>query len=152
MKKLEMYKKVLLEADNEAIFEKVSNQYSDDLLEFDEFQIDYFNFLIEIHSQPKYYCQKGLFHFLAIIGVDTDIMSAEQLKAISDSITNNFIYYEDEMLCITACDFIARYYRYEDAKEILLNLKRLEKKKSEKGFADDGLRILNNERRRANKE
>lgn len=133
---------MLLEAKNEATYEKVSNLYSDGLLEYDGFPDEYLSFLVDILSESKFYSKDGAFHFLAIIGVDTDIMSPDQLKSISDAITSNFIYYDDEMLCLTACDFIARYYPNKEAKKILLRLKEIENDKTEKGFADDGLRIL----------
>ncbi|MCO6427224.1 hypothetical protein [Nitrosomonas communis] len=41
-----------------------------------------------------------------------------------------------------------RYYPHEEAERILLRLKYIENEKKEKGFADDGLRILSNEKRR----
>lgn len=133
---------MLLESKNEATFEKVANQFSDRLLNHVGFPIEYSNFLIDILSEPKFYAKEGAFHFLAIVGVDTDIMSSVQLKNISDAIESNFINYNDEMLCLTACDFIARYYPNVEARRILLRLKQIEGGKAEKGFVDDGLRIL----------
>jgi hypothetical protein len=152
MSNLEKYAKTLLGADRESIFERVSNQYSDDLLDFGNFQEDYLDFLVSIYSKPEFFLKKGAYHFLAVVGVDTDIMSAEQLKTIAKALIENFIDYEDEMLCLTTCDFIARYYPFDEAKKILLMLKEIEKGKKEQGFANDGLRILNNERIRAEKE
>lgn len=149
MDKFSSYRKVLLETSNEREFEKVSSLFSDDLLEEDGFPNEYLEFLIEIISDPSFYSKEGAFHFLAVVGVDTDIMTHEQLNAISDAILGNFINYEDEMLCITSCDFIARYYSHDEAERILLKLKSIEDQKSEKGFADDGLRILQNERERS---
>lgn len=140
---------MLLEAKDEADYEKASNLYSDDILEYENFPDEYLAFLIEILTKPEFYAQQGAYHFLAIIGADTDIMSAIQLENISDAIIGNYVNYVDEMLCLTVCDFIARYYPHEEAERILLHLKHIENQKEEKGFANDGLRILSNERQRS---
>jgi len=150
MNKLDSYKKMLLEAKTESVFEKVSNLYSDDILEYSGFPNEHLDFLLDVLSESQFYTKKGAFHFLAILGVDTDIMSQAQLKKISDEIKNNYINYSDEMLCLTSCDFIARYYPAEEAKLILLELQNIEKNKSMSGYADDGLRIIDNEEKRSN--
>lgn len=137
---------MLLDSNEEREFEKIANLYSNDILDFAEFPNDYCDFLVDILSDKRIYTKTGAHYFLALLGADTDIMSGEQLKSISQVITENFAYYVDEMLCLTSCDFIARYYQKDYAESILNQLKRIEEKKSEKGFADDGLRILRNER------
>ena len=148
MEKFSSYREALLEATSEREFERISKLFSDDLLEVNGFPNEYLEFLIEVISEPSFYSKKGAFHFLAAIGVDTDIMTPAQLNAISDAILGNFINYEDEMICITSCDFIARYYPHDEAERILLKLKSIENQKSEKGCADDGLRIFQNEKER----
>lgn len=148
MDKINTFRKMLLEAKSESAYQKVSNLYSDDILEYKKFPDEYLAFLIEILTKHQFYTKRGAFHFLAIIGIETDIMSTAQLKNISDAIIDNYVNYADEMLCLTACDFIARYYPHEEAERILLRLKHIENEKEEKGFADDGLRILSNEKRR----
>ena len=148
MDKINSYRKMLLEAKSESAFQKVSNLYSDDILEYKTFPDEYLAFLIEILTKPQFYTKQGVFRFLAIIGIETDIMSTAQLKNISDAIIDSYVNYADGMLCLTACDFIARYYPHEEAERILLRLKYMENEKEEKGFADDGLRILRNERQK----
>lgn len=148
MDKINTFRKMLLEAKSESAYQKISNLYSDDILEYKNFPDEYLAFLIEILTKHRFYTKRGAFHFLAIIGIETDIMSTAQLKNISDAIIDKYVNYADEMLCLTACDFIARYYPHEEAERILLRLKYIENEKEEKGFADDGLRILSNEKRR----
>lgn len=142
MNKLESYKAILLEAENEEIYEDVSHLYSDDILEFGKFPDDYSDFLIEILSNPLFFASKGAYHFLAIVGVDAEIMNSTQLKGISRAIQNNFVKYIDEMLCLTAVDFIARYYPKSEAEKLLASIKKIENEKSIKGFAEEGFRIL----------
>ena len=142
MKELEQLRKMLLESHKTSTYSKVANLFSDGMLEYKGFPDEYLSFLIEVLSDETFYSKRGVFHFLAIIGVDADIMTKEQLKTISDTITDNFINYEDDMLCLTACDFIAHYYPYEDAKKILLNIKEIEIDKTEQGYALDGLKTL----------
>lgn len=149
MDKFSSYREALLEATSERDFERVSSAFSDSLLEESGFPNEYLEFLVEILSDSIFYSKEGAFHFLAVIGVDTDIMTPIQLNAISNAIVENFINYEDEMLCITSCDFIARYYPHDEAERLLFRLKSIEEKKPEKGFANDGLRILQNERNRS---
>lgn len=144
MQKIKQYREALLSAKDESTYEQIANLFSDGLLEYSDFPNEYLDFLIEILSDVQHYTTQGSYYLLAIIGVDTYIMTPSQLAAISEAITNNFINYDDEMLCLTACDFIARYYPASDAEKNLLELKRLEQGKVEKGFADDGLRTLRN--------
>lgn len=139
---IDSFSKMLLEAKNEAACEKIADLYSDGILEYKNFPDEYLDFIVSILSESNFYSKEGVFHFLATLGMETDIMSTTQLKSISDAITSNFINYDDEMLCLTACDFIARYYPNKEAKKILLRLKEIESDKTEKGFADDGLRTL----------
>ncbi len=143
MKELNSYRKMLCESIKTSTYLKVANLFADGMLEYKGWPAEYLKFLIELLSEPKFYVEKGVFHFLAIIGVDTDVMSTEQLKTISDTIIDNFANCEDDMLCLTACDFIAHYYPYNEAKKILTRIKEIEKNKAEKGYAEDGLRTLN---------
>lgn len=133
-------------------FQKVADDYEDDILSFCSYPDNYIDFFLKLMSDSRFYTKQGLWQFLLMIGVDVEIMPTEQTKAIAKVLTENFIHYEDEMLCLTTCDFIARYYPFDEAEKILLMLKEIEKGKKEQGFANDGLRILNNERIRAEKE
>ncbi len=142
MEELDLFRQTLLESKKESTFRKVANSFSEHILDYDHFPEEYLKFLVELLSNVEFYVEKGVFHFLAMIGVDTDIMSASQLKTISDTITENFINYKDDMLCLTSCDFFAHYYPYEEAKKILLSIKEVENNKAEQGYAEDGLRTL----------
>ena len=148
MDKISTFREKLTESKNELDIEEVADQYSDGIADYGDFPDEYAAFLFEILSVPLFYTKPGIYKFLSIVGVDTDIMSSKQLRNISDAIIDNYINYNDEILCITACDFIARYYPHKEAEEILLRLKHIEDNKVEKGFADDGLRILINEAKR----
>lgn len=136
-------------AQKESEVKKVANEFSDDILEYESFPEDYSELLIQILSSNECISKKGAFHFLVLIGADTDIMTPKQLDSIATTIVSNYINYEDDMLCLTSCDFIARYYPYSSAKSYLSKLKEIESSKSQKGFADDGIRILENEIKRS---
>lgn len=140
--KFSEYKSGILRSASEAEVEKIAKLFSNDLLEYEPFPDDYLDFFVDILSNNKYFRKKGIFYFVALLGVDAEIMSAKQLISISNSIVDNFQYYEDEMLCLTSCDFIAYYYPKKEAKKILIKLKKIEANKSLKGYADDGLKTL----------
>ena len=137
---------------SESVFQKIADNYEDDLLEFDDYPEEYFNFFIKLLSERQFYAKPGLWNFLLVVGTESHKLSSEAYQTISNCIIDNYSEYEDEDLCLAVCDFIARNYEHTQAEKVLLELKSLEQLKAEKGFADDGLRILNNERTRASKE
>jgi hypothetical protein len=130
---------------SESIYQKVADNYEDDLLDFDDYPKEYFDFFLRLLSEHQFYSKPGLWNFLLIISTESHKLSGEAYKAISGCIIDNYSKYEDEDLCLAVCDFIARNYEYIEAEKLLLKLKKLEQNKTEKGFADDGLRILNSE-------
>ena len=136
-------------AKNRSDFEAASNGLSESILDENGFTDEHLKIVTYVLSDNSVYSKDGAFYILAILGVDTDIMTKSQLDAVAEAIVSNFEHYDDEMLCITACDFLARYYPVDDAERYLLRIKSVEQKKSEGGFANDGLITLKKERARA---
>lgn len=147
--KLNKYKKLILNSSKESEIEDISNNFSDDLLDYGmQFPDSYLDFLIEIMSTKKYYDKAGLYNFLAVVSIEVDIMSHPQLERLVKVISNNYFYYIDEMLCITSIDFIARYLSSENATIIINDLYLMENDSFKKQICLDGIKIIDNEKKR----
>lgn len=145
---LEVYEREILSSPkkkSESVIQQLADSYEDDLLEFDDFPEEYLDFLLRLLSEEQFFKKPGLWNFMIVIGTEYHKLSSIQYKKISDCILDNYIHYHDEDLSLAVCDFIARNYEHKKAEELLLSLRKIEKVKDEKGFADDGLRILKNE-------
>lgn len=149
MMNVEECKKAFSLAKSRTDFEVAANGLSESILDENGFTDDHLGVVTYVLSDSSVYSKDGAFYVLAILGVDTDIMTKTHLDSIAETIVENFEYYDDEMLCLTACDFLARYYPYDKAEGYLLRVKAVEQKKSEGGFANDGLITLKKERARA---
>ena len=134
---------------SERVFQEIAERYELDLLEYDDFPDDYFDFFLRLLSEERFFQKPGVWGFLLVYGTESHRLSPDHYEKIADRIIDNFVHYLDEDLCLAACDFIARNYEHKRAEKLLLRLKEIEKRKVEKGFADDGLRILGNEKRRS---
>lgn len=146
--KLDEFERNILECPlekSEAVFQKAADSYEDELLEYDDFPEPYFLFFLKLLSEQKFFDKPGLWNFLLVISTESHKLSSEHYSRIADAILNNYVFYEDEDLCLAVCDFVARNYDHNTARGILDKLREIENEKSEKGFADDGLRILANE-------
>jgi hypothetical protein len=132
----------------ESVLQRVADSFEDDLLEVDSFPEDYFTFFLRLLSEEQFFNKPGVWNFLLVMGTESHKLSTDHYNKIADCILNNFAHYQDEDLNLAVCDFIARNYDHKLAEKILLTLKEIEKEKKEKGFADDGLRILSNEKKR----
>ncbi|PTU28293.1 hypothetical protein [Stenotrophobium rhamnosiphilum] len=139
----------------ESIFQKIADQYEDDLLEVENFPDEYFTFVLELLSNENFYSKKGLWNFLLVLGTEQGKLRVQHYQELAKCITNHYGRYLDEDLCLAVCDFIARNYSTTDAQSLFDKMALTENKKPEKlrGFVNDGLRILLAEdRRNRNKE
>ncbi|MCK9383956.1 MAG: hypothetical protein M0Q15_04925 [Nevskia sp.] len=91
-----------------------------------------------------------MFIFLLSLSAEKDNLCPDHYRALAKQIIDNYENYLDELLCLTACDFIARNYPFTTAKDIFNRLAPIEKKKPEtlRGYVEDGLRILAAEEKR----
>jgi hypothetical protein len=149
-KKIEDYISSLLSAKPErceGVFSRAADNFEDDLLEFDDFPQDYFDFVICLLSEKRFYSRPGVWNFLLVLGTEKEKLQEIHHRSLAQAITNSYPFYENEDLCLAVCDFIARNYEAKWAKELLNRLKSLEAAKVAelRGFADDGLRILDRE-------
>jgi hypothetical protein len=147
LKKLDTYLAALADCAPtaaEATFRKVADSYEDDLLEFEDFPVDYFNFFMKLLSERKYYSKPGLWNFLLVLGTESHKLLPLHYKMLGEKFVENYDKYRDEDLCLAICDFIARNYPPDKAKNIFGRLFEIENKKDEslRGFVADGLRIL----------
>ena len=129
----------------DSTFQKIADRYEDDLLEFDEYPEDYFHFFLKLLCEERFFEKPGLWNFLLVLSTESHKLSMEHYNKIADCIVDNYLKYNDADLCLSVCDFIARNYESKFAERLLLGLKDIEKQKIKAGFADDGLRILQNE-------
>ena len=130
---------------SESVCGKVADRFENDLLEADIFPAGYFEFIVELLSSEQFYPKPGIWNFLLVLSTEKQKLLATHYEKLAAAILSNYLNYTDSDLCLAICDFIARNYRHSRAKELLDNLKTLELTKSGKGFADEGLWILDRE-------
>ncbi len=148
--KLAQYLDAILQAkakQSESACSKAADNFEDDLLEFENFPDEYFEFVLNLLSKEEFYSRPGIWNFLLVLGTEKHKLLLTHYDRISVCIVDYYREYTDEDLCLAACDFIARNYAEASARKLLNKLKDIEKEKDEdlRGFADDGLRILEQE-------
>lgn len=148
--KIENYSVSLLEAKPErceGVFSRTADNFEDDLLEFDEFPPEYFDFALSLLSDERYYSRPGVWNFLLVLGTEKEKLLEAHYRALAQVITDNYPSYKNPDLCLAVCDFIARNYETKWARELLTRLKGLEAVKPAElqGSADEGLKILERE-------
>lgn len=128
----------------EAVFRAVADAFEDDLLECDTFPRDYFEFALDLLSDPQLYQKPGVWNFLLVLGSEKQKMLPSHYSEVASRILRSYKGYTDPDLCLAACDFIARNYPCQTAKSMLADLGSIEIEKSEelRGFVSDGLKIL----------
>jgi len=147
IEKLDKYKQMLLSCsvnNCELIYEQVADCYENDLIEFGDYPEEYLQFFLDLLGEPEIYNKQGLWAFFLVVGTESHKLTYEAKAAIARALVANYPQYEDSTLCLSACDFIARYYDYCESEKILRTLDDIEHGKSLKGFAKDGLHTLYN--------
>ena len=131
----------------EGVFSRAADSFEDDLLEFEDFPSEYFDFAIALLSEKRFFSRPGVWNFLLVLSTEKEKLQEPHYRSLAQAITDNYPAYENEDLCLAVCDFIARNYEARRARELLSRLKQLETAKAPKlhGFADDGLRTLERE-------
>ena len=140
------------ELESESLFQKMADDFEDDLLEYDGFPEEHFDFFLRLLSDSKLMNKKGVWNFLLAMGTESHRLTSDHYKRISSAISENYQSYEDEDMCLAVCDFIARNYEYSEAKSLLKFLNEIENKMSIGGFAGDGLLIAEFEKERLDAE
>lgn len=144
---LQEYENILLgcsEANSESVFQNIADRYEDDLLNFDDFPEDYFNFIIKLLSDSRFYSKAGVWNFLLVLSTEFHRLSTQHYNRLAEIFVDNYKNYQDEDLCLAVCDFIARNYNLNKAEQIFSRLDPIEKLKPEslQGFVADGRRIM----------
>jgi hypothetical protein len=131
----------------EGVFSRTADSFEDDLLEFDEFPPDYFDFALSLLRDERFYSRPGVWNFLLVLGTEKEKLLEAHYRALAQVITDNYPSYRNPDLCLAVCDFIARSYETKWARDLLTHLKNLEAVKPAElhGSADEGLKILEHE-------
>jgi hypothetical protein len=135
------------------VFQRIADKYEDDLLELPGFPDAYFDFVLGLLSDKRFYSKPGVWNFLMVLSTEKHKLRSDHYQALAARIVDNYKQYADEELCLAACDFIARNYPFAFARQTLDRLATIEAEKPKKlwGFAKDGMRILAAEEKRAGK-
>jgi len=152
--KLAKYATEIFTASNsESAYQKIADRFEDDLLDSDEFPAGYFEFALDLLSDERFYSKPGLWNFMLVLGTESHKLTEWHYDQLAHVISSNYLKYLDEDLCLAVCDFFARNYPEGQAKKIFADLKEIETHKSEnlQRFADEGLKILALEVRRASR-
>lgn len=128
----------------ESVYQKVADSFEDDLLDFDDFPDGYFEFVVKLLSEESFYLKPGLWNFLMVLGAEKQKMKRFHYESLGRIFIDHYRFYLDEDLCLAVCDFVARNYEEVCARFILDKLKAIEVEKDDnlRGFAADGIRIL----------
>lgn len=132
---------------SESICSKIADSFEDDLMEFEGFPQEHFDFVKSLLSTPTLYSKPGIWNFLMVLSSGRHRLTSNNFRQLSDIFIGNYSFYEDEDLCLATCDFIARNFPSHEAGLLLKKLKALEigKPLEFRGAADEGLIILNND-------
>ena len=134
-----------------ALCSRLADNFEDDLLEYAEFPDAHLDFFLTLLSSQQYYSKPGIWNFVLAVNNARDALSASQYESIATAFENNFGNYTDKELCFAVCDFIARNLELPVAADLLKKLKQQELQKSSElqGYVDEGLFILEQEKKRA---
>ena len=148
--KLASYLASLLDAKPErceGVFSRTADNFEDDLLEFEAFPPGYFDFMLTLLSDVRFFSRAGLWNFLLVLSTESEKLQGPHYRMLAQVIGDHYIEYQDKDLCLAVCDFIARSYEASRARHLLLQLKELEAGRplQLQGFADEGLKLLERE-------
>jgi hypothetical protein len=148
--KIAVYLASLLDAKPEKcenVFSRVADEFEDDLLDFDSFPKEYFEFVLSLLGDEKLFSRAGVWNFLLALGTEKRKLIDEHYQLLAQVIAEHYPAYQNQDLCLAVCDFIARNYEAKWAAQLLARLQDLEALKPVdlRGFANDGLRILERE-------
>lgn len=156
MKKIAEYSQQILNAPiekSESVLSGTADSFEDDLLSFHDFPDEYFDFALTLLSEEGFFARPGVWNFLLVLSTEKGKLSDVHYAQLADTVSQHYRSYANKDLCLAVCDFVARNYPHDRARELLEQLKRIEKEKPEelRGFADDGLQILEREIERSQK-
>jgi hypothetical protein len=130
----------------------LADDFENDLMEYKYFSDAHLDYFLTLVSVEKYYQKPGIWNFILAINNSRDALREVQFARITDTFVDHFGDYRDKELCFTVCDFIARNIEPSKAISLLGQLKKYELRKSEdlRGYAAEGLYIVEQEIKRAN--
>jgi hypothetical protein len=125
----------------------LADMFEDDLIEYDMLPDTHFVFFLTLLSNAQYYNKQGIWRFVSAVGITRETWSTAQRDDIIAVLVDNYEKYSNKMLCLSVCDFVARYFDPAIAADVLKKFKLREQKKeiNLQGFADEGFFILGQE-------
>lgn len=132
------------ERSSESVYSKIADSFEDDLLDFEHFPEEYFQFAEKLFSEEVFYRKPGLWNLLLALSTESHKLQQDHYERLLRTFVNFYPRYENGDLCLAVCDFVARNVPEKVARKTLNALKHCETEKplALRGFADDGLRIL----------
>ena len=104
---------------SDSIFEATVDELEDVVLSEAEYPAPVLEFFMTILRDPKLYSKKGASRIPMSVYNDRDKLSPGQAHCFAEVIQSGYKNYRDEMLCLTASDFIARALSDSDALKAL---------------------------------
>jgi hypothetical protein len=137
---------------SESLCSRLADELQDELLNHDSMPEPLFEYFLTLLSVQHYYEKPGLWNFLLALNMPREDLSTGQFKRLITVFLENYFNYTDKDLCLAVCDFIARHIAPAEAAPLLRQLKAIEIQKdaSLRGFADEGMYIVEQEIKRAN--
>jgi hypothetical protein len=134
-----------------ALCSRLADSFEDDLLQYEEFPAEHFNFFLALLVSEQYCNKPGVWNFLLAVNNAKDALSKLQYESITIAFVDSYGKYTDKDLCFAVCDFIARNLEPLKAVQLLTKLKQQESHKSIElqGYVDQGFFILEQEAKRA---
>lgn len=132
---------------SESVYQEIADRFEDSLLEFDDFPAEYFDLVLALLSEERFYSRPGLWNFLMVLSTENQKLTVQHHDRLANAIVEHYSSYLDKDLCLAVCDFVARNYRPDHAHRVLSRLKEIESAKAQdlRGLADQGLWILERE-------
>lgn len=136
---------------SESVCSKIADRFEDDFLEFDGFPDDYFEFALQLFSNPKFYSKPGVWNFLLVLSAKSQRLQSNHYERLKNVFLQHYLDYMNQDLCLAVCDFIARNYSEDSARNQLNALAKIELQKEDalRGFAIDGMHTVKLEAARA---
>lgn len=112
--------------DSDRVFESVLDELEDALLSEERFSEGHFDALCEVLQDESLFSKPGAWRVPMSIYHDRDKLTEQQTADLFAAIVENYHRYQDEELCLTAADLIARAYPVDAAIEGLRQMASVE--------------------------
>lgn len=132
---------------SEGVCSRIADEFEDELMELEGLPQAPFDFIKRLFSEPTLFRQKGTWNFLMVLSAGRHRLGPIHFEELGEVFMENYASYSDADTSLSVCDFVARNYPHDDARNLLESLRALEDRKpaNVQGIAGEGLQILANE-------